>query len=90
MAAAQQHAGNADQDSSLFSQAFSFISNMNKDDGNIDENRVQQEHQQAYQQGNAGSMSASAMGRCVAVVETTTKSSCQRCRFASHQAVHYG
>ena len=65
MAAANQHAGNADKDSSLFSQAFSFISNMNKDDDNIDEDKVQQEHKQAYEKGNAGSMSASAMGRCV-------------------------
>ena len=63
MQAASQHGGEAHADSSLFSQAFSFIGNMNKEDDNIDEDKVQQEHKQAYENGNAGNMPASAIGR---------------------------
>ncbi|WWD21486.1 hypothetical protein CI109_105972 [Kwoniella shandongensis] len=65
--AANAHASNGDDNSSLFSQAFSFLGNMNKDDTDIDEDRVQQEHEQAYRQGNAGSLSAGALGSAAAM-----------------------
>ena len=38
---------------------------MNKDDADIDEDKVQQDHKQAYSQGNAGNMSANAIGSYV-------------------------
>jgi len=66
--AANAHAGNGNAEASLFSQAFNFIGNMNKDDNDIDEDRVQQEHKQAYDQGNAGNMSASSIGSCVPLI----------------------
>ncbi|KAK8847394.1 hypothetical protein IAR55_005252 [Kwoniella newhampshirensis] len=65
--AANAHASNGNENSSLFSQAFSYIGNMNKDDTDVDEDRVQQQHQEAYGQGNAGSMSAGAMGSAAAM-----------------------
>jgi hypothetical protein len=49
----------------MFSQAFSFIGNMNKDDDDVDEDAVQQKHQQVYNQGNAGNMPASDIGSSV-------------------------
>jgi hypothetical protein len=61
MAAANANAGQ--QDSSLFSSAMGFLSNMNKDDkDDVDEDDVQQKHDQAYNQGNAGGMSANSIG----------------------------
>ena len=54
---------NANENASLFSQAFSFVQGMNKDDKDIDEDDVQRKHQEAYGQGQAGQMSANAIGR---------------------------
>ena len=61
--AANEHAGNGNDNASLFSQAFNMIGGMNKHDTDIDENDVQNKHQEAYEQGRAGNMSAGAMGR---------------------------
>ncbi|OCF32621.1 beta-flanking protein [Kwoniella heveanensis CBS 569] len=67
VSAANAHAANGDDNSSLFSTAMSFLGGMNKDDNDVDEQKVQQEHQQAYGQGNAGSMSANAIGAAAAM-----------------------
>ncbi|WVQ98042.1 hypothetical protein IAU59_005164 [Kwoniella sp. CBS 9459] len=67
VSAANAHASNGDDNSSLFSTAMSFLGGMNKDDNDVDEQRVQQEHQQAYGQGNAGNMSANAIGAAAAM-----------------------
>lgn len=61
MAAANANAG--DQDSSLFSSAFGFLSNMNKDDkDDVDDDEVLRKHDEAYNKGNAGGMSANSIG----------------------------
>ncbi|WWD00571.1 hypothetical protein V866_007506 [Kwoniella sp. B9012] len=65
--AANQYGSNGNENSSLFSTAMSFLGNMNKDDGDVDEDKVQQQHQQAYGQGNASGMSANAIGSAAAL-----------------------
>lgn len=60
--AANQHAGNGNENASMFSQAFSFISNMNKDDDDVDEQDVQKKHEEVYNKGQGGNMSANAIG----------------------------
>ncbi|WVR04614.1 hypothetical protein IAU60_001625 [Kwoniella sp. DSM 27419] len=67
VSAADQHASNGSQNSDLFSTAMGFLGNMNKDDTDVDEDRVQQQHQEAYGQGNAGNMSANAIGSAAAL-----------------------
>lgn len=59
IAAADANAGQ--QDSSLFSSAMGFLSNMNKDD-DVDEDEVKRKHDEAYNQNNAGGMSANSIG----------------------------
>jgi len=67
-AIAAANANANDQDSSLFSSAMSHISNMNKHDNHdVDDDDVIQKHEQAYQQGNAGGMSANSMGTAAAM-----------------------
>ncbi|KAI9636396.1 uncharacterized protein MKK02DRAFT_45104 [Dioszegia hungarica] len=66
MAAANANAG--DQDSSLFSSAFGFLSNMNKDDkDDVDDDEVLRKHDEAYNKGNAGGMSANSIGSAAAL-----------------------
>ncbi|WVQ83314.1 hypothetical protein IAT38_005453 [Cryptococcus sp. DSM 104549] len=65
--AANSQNSNGDANSGLFGQAMSFLNSMNKDDTDVDEEKVQKDHQQAYGQGNAGSMSASSMGAAAAM-----------------------
>ncbi|WVF69820.1 hypothetical protein IAT40_004599 [Kwoniella sp. CBS 6097] len=67
VSAANAHANNGDDNSNLFSTAMSFLGGMNKDDNDVDEDRVQQEHQQAYGQGNASNMSANSIGAAAAM-----------------------
>lgn len=62
IAAANAHAGNGDENASLFSNALSHVGGMNQNDANVDEEAVQQQHAQAYGQGQAGSMDAQGMG----------------------------
>ncbi|WWC86913.1 uncharacterized protein L201_001792 [Kwoniella dendrophila CBS 6074] len=65
--AANEHASNGNENSSLFSTAMGFLGNMNKDDDDVDEEKVQRQHQEAYNQGNAGSMSANGIGAAAAM-----------------------
>ncbi|WRT64782.1 uncharacterized protein IL334_001716 [Kwoniella shivajii] len=65
--AANEHAANGSENSSLFSTAMGFLGNMNKDDSDVDEDKVQQQHDEAYSQGNAGGMSANAIGSAAAM-----------------------
>jgi len=60
--AANAHAGNGNENASLFSTAFNHIGGMNSNDTNVDEDAVQQQHQAAYGQGQASSLPANAMG----------------------------
>lgn len=62
VSAANQHNSNGNENSSLFSSALSFIGNMNKNDTDIDEEKVQRDHQQAYGQGNTSGMTSSSLG----------------------------
>ncbi|ORY31012.1 hypothetical protein BCR39DRAFT_587665 [Naematelia encephala] len=66
--AANQHASNGDENSSLFSSALGQLGGMSAQDANdVDEDDVQQKHDQAYNQGNAGNLSANAMGGAAAM-----------------------
>nr|XP_019047187.1 beta-flanking protein [Kwoniella bestiolae CBS 10118]OCF26117.1 beta-flanking protein [Kwoniella bestiolae CBS 10118] len=65
--AANQYASNGNENSSLFSTAMSFLGGMNKDDNDVDEDKVQRQHDQAYNQGNTGGMSANAIGSAAAM-----------------------
>ncbi|GAA5920332.1 hypothetical protein JCM1841_004538 [Sporobolomyces salmonicolor] len=65
---AVQHASNdSGQDSGLFSQAMSFVSNQQHDPNDVDEDQLMQQHTQAYSQGNAGNMSSGSMGAAEAL-----------------------
>ena len=50
----------------MFSKVFSSLQNMGADD-NIDENKVQKDHEQAYGNANSGNMSANALGSAAAL-----------------------
>ncbi|OWZ32981.1 beta-flanking protein [Cryptococcus neoformans c45] len=67
VSAANEHNSNGNENSSLFSSALSFIGNMNKNDTDIDEEKVQRDHQQAYGQGNTGGMTSSSLGAAAAM-----------------------
>ena len=60
--AANAHAGNGNENASLFSTALAHVGGMNTNDTNVDEQAVQDQHQQAYGQGDASSLPANAMG----------------------------
>ncbi|GAA5871411.1 hypothetical protein JCM1840_004437 [Sporobolomyces johnsonii] len=65
---AVQHASNSSgQDSGLFSQAMSFVSNQQNDPNDVDEDKLMEQHDQAYSQGNAGNMSSGSMGAAAAL-----------------------
>jgi len=61
----EQH-GNGDQISSLIAGAMGSISNVSPN-ASVDESKVQANHDEAYNKGNAGSMSANAMGSAAAL-----------------------
>lgn len=62
--AANEHAGNGNENAGLFANAMSYIGGMSKDDDNdVDDDAVTQEHDRAYGQGQAGNMAAGSMGR---------------------------
>nr|KIR49512.1 beta-flanking protein [Cryptococcus bacillisporus CA1280] len=65
--AANEHNSNGNENSSLFNSALSFIGNMNKNDTDIDEGKVQKDHQQAYGQGNTSGMTSSSLGAAAAL-----------------------
>ncbi|OWZ76204.1 beta-flanking protein [Cryptococcus neoformans Bt85] len=67
VSAANEHNSNGNENSSLFSSALSFIGNMNKNDTDIDEEKVQRDHQQVYGQGNTGGMTSSSLGAAAAM-----------------------
>ncbi|KIS01754.1 beta-flanking protein [Cryptococcus deuterogattii 2001/935-1] len=67
VSAANEHNSNGNENSSLFNSALSFIGNMNKNDTNIDEEKVQRDHQQAYGQGNTSGMTSSSLGAAAAL-----------------------
>lgn len=61
-----QHAANhSGQDPSMFSQAMQYAQNQPHQD--VDEQQVMNAHQQAYSQGNAGSLDAGGMGSAAAM-----------------------
>ncbi|WVQ76084.1 hypothetical protein IAR50_005723 [Cryptococcus sp. DSM 104548] len=64
--AANQHNSNGSENSSLFSTALGYLNNMNQDDNDVDEDKVQQNHQQAYN-GSASGMTSSALGSAAAL-----------------------
>jgi hypothetical protein len=57
-----QSASNNKEDASLFSSALGFLKGFSKDDNDVDEEKVVQQHQQVYDQGKASQMSASSIG----------------------------
>ena len=61
---AQQHSGQHG-DSDMFSSALGFISKFGKDDQDIDEHKVMQQHEKVYQQGQGSQMDASSIGSYV-------------------------
>ncbi|OXG12866.1 beta-flanking protein [Cryptococcus neoformans Tu401-1] len=67
VSAANEHNSNGNENSSLFSSALSFIGNLNKNDTDIDEEKVQRDHQQVYGQGNTGGMTSSSLGAAAAM-----------------------
>ncbi|ODN85276.1 hypothetical protein L198_07600 [Cryptococcus wingfieldii CBS 7118] len=64
--AANQHNSNGSENSSLFSTALGYLNNMNQDDNDVDEDKVQQDHQQAYN-GNTSGMTSSSLGAAAAL-----------------------
>jgi hypothetical protein len=62
ISAANAHASNGNENASLFSSALSHIGGINPQNADVDEDEVKNNHQQAYG-GNAGNLSANAMGR---------------------------
>lgn len=95
-AIAAANANANDQDSSLFSSAMGFISNMNKNDkDDVDEDEVLRKHDQAYNQGNAGGMSANSIGTYDRRIVIIGSQGCfadlnQGCRYAGYEDVHPG
>ncbi|KIR56850.1 beta-flanking protein [Cryptococcus gattii Ru294] len=67
VSAANDHNSNGNENSSLFNSALSFIGNMNKNDTDIDEEKVQKDHQQVYGQGNTSGMTSSSLGAAAAL-----------------------
>lgn len=68
LAAAKAEGGEKHGDDSLFSSAFSMLKNFSKDDkDDIDEDDVMRKHDQAYNQNQAGNMSANSMGAAAAL-----------------------
>ncbi|ODN82260.1 hypothetical protein L202_02543 [Cryptococcus amylolentus CBS 6039] len=64
--AANQHNSNGSENSSLFSTALGYLNNMNQDDNDVDEDKVQKDHQQAYN-GNTSGMTSSSLGAAAAL-----------------------
>lgn len=64
MEAANQHAGNGSENAGLMSGVLGRLGQQGPNT-NINEDAVQQHHDQAYNQGNASSLGAGAMGSSV-------------------------
>ena len=88
--AANAHAGNGNENAAMFSTALSHVGQMNPNDTHVNEDAVQQHHQQAYGQGQGGNMAAGAMGGCGhLLVEISTRLiRFQRCGDAGAKNVH--
>ncbi|GFZ47709.1 hypothetical protein JCM24511_05456 [Saitozyma sp. JCM 24511] len=66
ISAANAHASNGNENASLFSSALSHIGGISPQNADVDEDEVKNNHQQAYG-GNAGNLSANAMGSAAAM-----------------------